>query len=62
MPVHLILTSTAADGLARALGKAHRRTSAFVNARLRVDRTSVPVALRALQGHMHISPFSFAPN
>ena len=34
--VHLILTPTTADGLARALGKAHRRYSAFVNARLRV--------------------------
>ncbi len=34
--VHLILTPTTADGLARALGKAHRRYSAYVNARLRV--------------------------
>jgi putative transposase len=34
--VHLILTPTTADGLARALGKAHRRYSAFINARLRV--------------------------
>ena len=34
--VHLILTPTTADGLARAFGKAHRRYSAFVNARLRV--------------------------
>ncbi|MGO8920299.1 MAG: transposase [Stellaceae bacterium] len=34
--VHLILTPTTVDGLARALGKAHRRYSAFVNARLRV--------------------------
>ena len=34
--VHLILTPTTDDGLARALGKAHRRYSAFVNARLRV--------------------------
>ena len=31
--VHLILTTTA-DGLARALGKAHRGTGAVVNARL----------------------------
>jgi putative transposase len=34
--VHLILTPSTPDGLARALGKAHRRYSAFVNARLRV--------------------------
>lgn len=34
--VHLVLTPTTPDGLARALGKAHRRYSAFVNARLRV--------------------------
>jgi putative transposase len=34
--VHLILTPSTSDGLARALGKAHRRYSAFVNARLRV--------------------------
>jgi putative transposase len=34
--VHLILAPSTADGLARALGKAHRRYSAFVNARLRV--------------------------
>ena len=34
--VHLILTPTTADGVARALGKAHRRYSAVVNARLRV--------------------------
>ncbi len=34
--VHLILTPTTADSLARALGKAHLRYSAFVNARLRV--------------------------
>ncbi len=34
--VHLILAPTTGDGLARALGKAHRRYSAFVNARLRV--------------------------
>src|SRR5271156_5690119 len=33
--VHLILTPSTPDGLARALGKAHRRYSAFVNARLR---------------------------
>ena len=33
--VHLILTPSTADGLARALGKAHRRYSGFVNARLR---------------------------
>src|SRR5208282_2865913 len=34
--VHLILTPMTTDGLARALGKAHRRYSVFVNARLRV--------------------------
>ncbi len=34
--VHLILTPATSDGLARALGKAHRRYSAFVNARMRV--------------------------
>ena len=34
--VHLILAPTTADGLARALGKAHRRYSAFVNVRQRV--------------------------
>ena len=34
--VHLILSPSSADGLARALGKAHRRYSAFINARLRV--------------------------
>jgi len=34
--VHLILTPSTPDGLARALGKAHRRYAAFVNARLRV--------------------------
>jgi REP element-mobilizing transposase RayT len=33
--VRLMLTPTTADGLARALGKAHRRYSGFVNARLR---------------------------
>ncbi len=34
--VHLILTPRTAEGLGRALGKAHRRYSAFVNARMRV--------------------------
>jgi putative transposase len=38
MPDHvdLILTPRTPEGLGRALGKAHRRTSAFVNARMRV--------------------------
>ena len=34
--VHLILTPTTLDGLSRAVGEAHRRTTAFVNARARV--------------------------
>ena len=34
--VHLILTPRTPEGLGRALGKAHRRYSAFVNARMRV--------------------------
>jgi len=34
--VHLILTPQTTEGLGRALGKAHRRYSAFVNARMRV--------------------------
>jgi putative transposase len=34
--VHLILTPRTSEGLGRALGKAHRRYSAFINARLRV--------------------------
>jgi putative transposase len=34
--VHLILTPRTGEGLGRALGKAHRRYSAFVNARMRV--------------------------
>ena len=34
--VHLILTPTTADGLSRAVGEAHRRYTAFVNARARV--------------------------
>src|SRR5260370_24816381 len=34
--VHLILAPATAEGLGRALGKAHRRYSAFVNARNRV--------------------------
>jgi putative transposase len=34
--VHLILTPSTPDGLARALGKTHRRYSGFINARLRV--------------------------
>src|SRR5260370_7913410 len=34
--IHLILTPQTPDGLRRALGKAHRRYSAFVNARMRV--------------------------
>ena len=34
--VHLILTPQTPEGLGRALGKAHRRYSAFVNARMRV--------------------------
>ena len=34
--VHLILTPATPEGLGRALGKAHRRYSAFVNARNRV--------------------------
>jgi len=34
--VHLILTPSTPEGLARALGKAHRRYSAFINARMRV--------------------------
>jgi putative transposase len=34
--VHLILTPTTPEGLGRALGKAHRRYSGFVNARNRV--------------------------
>ncbi len=34
--VHLILTPRTPEGLGRALGKAHRRYSSFINARLRV--------------------------
>jgi len=34
--VHLILAPRTPEGLGRALGKAHRRYSAFVNARMRV--------------------------
>jgi putative transposase len=34
--IHLILTPQTPEGLGRALGKAHRRYSAFVNARMRV--------------------------
>ena len=34
--VHLILTPQTPEALGRALGKAHRRYSAFVNARMRV--------------------------
>ena len=34
--VHLIVTPATPEGLGRALGKAHRRHSAFVNARNRV--------------------------
>ena len=34
--VHLILTPRTSEGLGRALGKAHRRYSSFINARLRV--------------------------
>ena len=34
--VHLILTPQTPEGLGRALGKAHRHYSAFVNARMRV--------------------------
>jgi putative transposase len=34
--VHLILTPTTEDGLSRAVGEAHRRYTAFVNARARV--------------------------
>jgi putative transposase len=34
--VHLILTPTREDGLARAVGEAHRRYTAFFNARARV--------------------------
>ena len=34
--VHLILTPTTPDGLARAVGEAHRRYTAFFNARARV--------------------------
>ena len=34
--IHLILTPRSPEGLGRALGKAHRRYSAFVNARMRV--------------------------
>jgi putative transposase len=34
--VHLILTPSTPEGLGRALGKAHRRYSAFINARMRV--------------------------
>ncbi len=34
--VHLILTPATPEGLGRALGKAHRRYSSFINARLRV--------------------------
>ncbi|WP_246731767.1 transposase [Methylocapsa sp. S129] len=34
--VHLILTPIASDGLSRAVGEAHRRYTAFVNARARV--------------------------
>ena len=33
--VHLILTPTGADALSRAVGEAHRRFTAFVNARAR---------------------------
>ncbi len=33
--VHLILTPLTPEGLGRALGKAHRRYSSFINARLR---------------------------
>ena len=35
-PVHLILTPSSADGLSRAVGEAHRRFTAFVNARARL--------------------------
>jgi putative transposase len=34
--VHLVLTPRTPEGLGRALGKAHRRYSSFINARLRV--------------------------
>ena len=34
--VHLILTPTTLEGLSRAVGEAHRRYTAFVNARARV--------------------------
>jgi putative transposase len=34
--VHLILTPRTPEGLGRALGKAHRRYSSFINARMRV--------------------------
>jgi putative transposase len=35
-PVHLTLTPATADGLSRAVDEAHRRCTAFVNARARV--------------------------
>jgi len=34
--IHLILTPTTLEGLSRAVGEAHRRYTAFVNARARV--------------------------
>ncbi len=43
--VHLILTPQTPEGLGRALGKAHRRFSAFVNARIRVTGHPLPGAL-----------------
>jgi len=43
--VHLIVTPATPEGLGRALGKAHQRYSAFVNARNRVWR-SLPGARR----------------
>src|SRR5260370_84069 len=46
--VHLILIPQTPEGLGRALGKAHRRYSAFVNPRFRVTR------------HLSQPPFSSA--
>jgi len=65
--VHLILTPSTVEGLGRALGKAHRRYSAFVNARMRVTghlfqgRFSSVVLdetyLRASARHIALNPF-----
>ena len=44
--VHLVLTPADAGALSRAVGEAHRRFTAFVNARARTTGASVPRALR----------------